>query len=90
MSNDYPVEIDGETGEIETLSPTKGRYRCQLETMGDVRRELAKLYREARSGIIEVNDASKLTYILGTIGKVIESSDIENRIKALEESKNDH
>ena len=72
------------TGEVETL-PTKGlRYRCQLETMGDVKREMAKVYREARSNMIDVSDGSKLVYTLGTIGKVIEGGEFEKRLEALE------
>ena len=85
MSNKYPVEIDGATGEVETLPPQKGtRYRAKLDTMQDVRREMAKVYREARSGLVDVQDATKLTWCLQAVGKVIESSDIEKRIEALE------
>ena len=85
MSNEYPVEIDGVTGEIESLPPGKGRrYRCQLETLQDCRREMAKVYREARSQLIDVSDASKFVYMLGAVGKLIETSDIEKRIEALE------
>ncbi len=85
MTNKHPVEIDGITGEIETLSPQKGqRYRCKLDTMQDVKREMAKVYREARSGMLDVADGSKLVYMLGTIGKVIEGSDLEQRVEVLE------
>jgi len=45
---------------------------------------MAKVYREAHSGLIDVQDASKLSYMLATIGKVIESSDLEKRLEALE------
>lgn len=85
MSNDYPVEIDAETGAVETLPPQKGqRYRCKLDTMQDVRREMAKVYREARSGLLDTQDATKLTWVLQAVGKVIEGSDLERRIEALE------
>jgi len=85
MSNREPVEIDGATGEVETLPPQKGqRYRCKLDTMQDVRREMAKVYREARSGLVDVQDATKLTWCLQAVGKVIEGSDLEKRIEALE------
>jgi len=87
MSNDYPVEIDGITGEVETLPPSKGRYRCKLDTMHDVKREMAKVYREARSGIVDIQDATKLTWCLQAVGKVIETSDLEKRIEALEAKK---
>ncbi len=85
MSNDYPVEIDGATGEVEALPPQKGqRYRAKLDTLADVKREMAKVYREARSGLVDVQDATKLTWCLQAVGKVIEGSDLEKRIEALE------
>jgi hypothetical protein len=85
MSNDFPVEIDGATGEVETLPPQKGqRYRAKLDTLADVKREMAKVYREARSGLVDVQDATKLTWCLQAVGKVIEGSDLEKRIEALE------
>jgi hypothetical protein len=88
MYDQYPVEIDGATGEVETLPPGKGRrYRCQLETVQDCRREMAKVYRESRSQLIDVGDASKFVFMLGAVGKLIESSDMEKRIEALESTK---
>lgn len=84
MINHYPVEIDAATGEIETLPPQKGqRYRCKLDTMADVKRKMAKVYREAWSGIVDGQDAAKLTWMLQAVGKVIEGSDLEKRIDAL-------
>jgi len=88
MANKYPVEIDGVTGEVESLPPKKGkRYRAKLDTLQDVKHEMAKLYREARSGIVYTQDATKLMWCLQAIGKVIESSDLEKRIEALEAKK---
>lgn len=85
MSNNYPVEIDGATGEIEVLPPQKGqRYRCKLDTMQDVRREMAKVYRESRSELIDPATATKLVWMLQAVGKVIEGSDMEKRLEALE------
>lgn len=89
MANQYPVEIDGITGEIETLPPQKGqRYRCKLDTMGDVRREMAKVYRESRSQVIDPVSGTKLVWILQSLARVIEGSDLEKRIEALESGNN--
>lgn len=88
MSNLEPVEIDGITGEVETLPPQRGkRYRCQLDTMNDVKREMAKVYRECRSEIIDAQTGTKLTWMLQAVAKVIETSDLEKRIEALESVK---
>lgn len=87
MSDDN-VLIDGFTGEIEsTLPPQKNkRYRCKLDTANDVKKELSKLYREARSGLVATSDATKLGWLLGEIRKTIETSDIEKRIEQLEQA----
>lgn len=91
MNDNLPVEIDGITGEVETLPQQKGqRYRCKLDTLGDVKREMAKVYREARSGIVDVQEATKLTWCLQAVGKVIEGSDLEARIEALEAKHGGH
>jgi hypothetical protein len=88
MSNFEPVEIDGVTGEVETLPPRKGqRYRCQLDTMTDVKREMAKVYRECRSEIIDAQTGTKLTWMLQAVAKVIETNDLEKRIEVLENQK---
>lgn len=60
------------------------RLRLKLATADDVRRELARLYREARADRVPVADASRLANILQILGRVIEQSDLEARICALE------
>ena len=86
MSNENGVIIDGVTGDVETLPLQRGkRYRCELDTANDVKKELSKLYREARSGLVATGDATKLGWLLGEIRKTIETSDIELRIEQLEQ-----
>lgn len=58
--------------------------RAKLTTATDVSRELAKLYREARSGRIKVEDASRLANILSILSRILTDSDIEERLAALE------
>lgn len=58
--------------------------RVRLETVQDARKEMSKLYREARAGKIDVQDASRLANILMLIGRMIEGSDLEQRLEALE------
>lgn len=78
------AENDEEQGHCADTPAPRRRYRCRLQSVGDVNRELAKLYREARSNIINVSDASKLANILSTIGRIMADSDLEARIEALE------
>lgn len=60
------------------------RYLVRLHNIGAVRRELAKLYREARRGDVSTNDASKLGHILFLIARILEGADLEKRIERLE------
>ena len=84
MANEYPVEIDGTSGEISDLPARSTRYRCKLETMADVKREMAKVYRESRSGVIDAVVGTKLIWMLQAVGKAIETGDLEKRIELLE------
>jgi hypothetical protein len=52
--------------------------------MNDVKREMAKVYRECRSEILDAQTGTKLTWMLQGIAKVIETTDLEKRIEALE------
>jgi hypothetical protein len=60
--------------------PNVGR----LHTLTSVRQEMARLYREARRGKETVADAGRLAYILSLISRIIEGSDLERRLEALE------
>ena len=60
------------------------RLRLKLATVEDVRRELGRVYREARAGQRNVSDASRLAHVLAVLARLIEGSDLEKRIAALE------
>jgi len=60
------------------------RLRLPLATVEDVRRELARLYREGKAGLRDVSDVSKLANVLQILGRMIATSDLEARIEALE------
>lgn len=77
------AEKPAASGEGSPLPPGRGRsYR--LKTMNDVRVEMARVYSDARRKQIEPETASKLTYILGQIGKVIEGGSFEERMREIE------
>ena len=58
--------------------------RLNLSTAAGVRRELARVYRDARSGALDAQDATRLGYLLMQIAKMIELGDLERRLEALE------
>ena len=56
----------------------------RLDSMAAVRRELARLYKEARAGGLDVAAASKLANLLQILGRMIEGAELEKRIEELE------
>ena len=58
--------------------------RINLSTSEDIRREMAKVYREARSKKMLATEASKLVYILTQILKATEVYLLEERLSELE------
>ena len=65
-----------------TVFPTPPRI--DLKTIDDVRVEAARVYRDMRAGRIDPADGTKMAYVLGMIGKLIESGEVEKRLEALE------
>ena len=59
--------------------------RTALTKLEHVRCELARVYRHTRSGKLETQEATRLTYILNTLAKIIEASELEERVRQLEE-----
>jgi len=69
--------ISGSSVEGATPTPTSKRIRCKLDSLSDIKREMQKVYRQTRSEIIDPVSAAKLVWILASLGKVIEGSDLE-------------
>lgn len=59
--------------------------RLKLQTIDDVRAEMARLYREGKAGTRDVAEVSKLANVLALLGRMIEGSDIEKRLAELEQ-----
>lgn len=73
----------------ESAAPPK-RLRLRLNTIDDVKAEMARLYRSAKAGQIETQDASRLANMLSILSRMIEGSDIEARLIRLEEQGGQH
>jgi len=58
--------------------------RINLATSEDIRREMAKVYRETRCNIIMPSNGTKLVYMLINILKAYEVTEIEKRLTDLE------
>jgi hypothetical protein len=75
-----PVTVENASGKV-VATPKK----IDLSTINDVRLEMASVYRGMRNGSIETSDGSRLVYVLGQIGKMIELHEIVLRVNKLEE-----
>lgn len=65
---------------VDDPTPSK----IPLKSIDDVRVEMAKVYRLMRQGRMESQEGTRLTYVLAQIGKLIESHELEIRLRALE------
>lgn len=81
-----PVTLDA-AGEVINPAPRRTPAKINLSTLHDLRREMARVYRDARAGRIETQDASRLTYMLGELVKVQTVIDLEARLNRLEADK---
>jgi len=82
------ILLEGPQGVGKSPSPTP-LSRLRLGTVRECRREMARLYIEARRGEVETSTATRLAYMLTSLANMIRDSELEKRIAALEaESKN--
>ena len=78
-STENPAANRAKSGEVLPPAP-----RINLSTPEDVRREMAKVYREARGRTLDTGEASRLIYMLSPIVKAYELGVIEKRLALLE------
>ena len=71
-------------GQLLAPAPTSRPRRPVLQTLPDVRREMARVYRQMRHGRIDTQDATRMTYVLTQIAKIIQVSELDARIEAVE------
>lgn len=70
---------------VGVLLPPTPRGRLRLGSLREVRREMAKVYAEARSGEMKTDVASRLVYILTQLSNLIRDSELEQRVQELEQ-----
>lgn len=67
--------------------PANPMGRIRLSNVGDVAKELKKLYRESRAGTLSVKEATSLAYLLNMLAGILTASDIEKRLASIEEER---
>lgn len=70
--------------EVELIPANTTPPKIDLRDTRAIRRELANVYRDARAGKIETQDATRLGYLLNLLGQALEREVLENRLEALE------
>ena len=93
MSFPESVAVEVLAGRELTSSPTPTRNvigfarrkrAIDLATLTDVRREMARVYREVRFKKIAPEVGAKLTFMLVSIAKVSELAEVQPRVEAIE------
>ena len=69
-------------GEVLPALPTPAKVR--LNTVRECRRELAKVYADAKAGVIATQTATRLCYLLTSLATMIRDGELEDRVRALE------
>lgn len=83
MSDMPETRVDAEDADGPTPPPSERRIR--LETVDQVRVEMARVYREVRAAKLSPDVASKLFYMLGLLAKTTEVVTVERRVREIEE-----
>ena len=76
------IELEAENEAV----PYQVRPPGPLVTIGSIRKELAAVYREGRMGKLDLSKATRLTFILQTLARLIQADEIEQRLAALEKT----
>ena len=80
------LELIENEGDSFSPLPTS---KVDLRSPVALRRELASLYRDARSGKLDPGAATKLAYLLELLRKSFETADLYERLKLLEKSQSE-
>lgn len=77
----------GNTPVVQVLEPlpTPRALARRLGNIREVRREMARVYAEARTGQLRTDVATRLVYILTNLSNLIRDSELEQRVQQLEQ-----
>ena len=68
-----------------TEAPRRGPYVTRkLDSLEGIRKEVLRLYKDARRGSLDTLDCYRMATVLGMAAKLLESSELEDRVNQLE------
>lgn len=75
-------QTDDNQSEVVTLLPPT--TRINLHDAHAIRRELASVYRDMRTGTIEAQDGTRLSYVLNQLLRAYETCILQDKIESIE------
>lgn len=79
MTEEKEMQATVLEGELLTPTPPIGLHNVKA-----VRREMASVYRDMRTGRIDVNEGTKLVYALDRIREAFKSEELETKLQVIE------
>ncbi len=73
-----------ENGSVVEL--VRGPTPIRLHTLDDLRLEMARVYRDMRSGAIDPQDGTRFAFVLGQMVRLFEQTAQERRLEAIEQT----
>lgn len=74
---------------VELIPAPRIPPKIDLHNSSAIRREMASVYRDMRSGNLPPADGTKLVYVLSQLGEALERDLLEQRIDSLEQQNDD-
>jgi hypothetical protein len=81
-----PVPVGAWSAPIPPVAEPKKRI-APISNVIHVREHMVRIFKEARRGECKVEDASRLIHMLSLIQRSFETSDLEERLRQLEQEK---
>jgi len=81
-SGDYPLSqvVDGEV--LDPI-PSNQVGKIRLNDAENIRLEMARVYKDMRTGRIDTQEGTRLTYVLDMLRKAYETCELQKRIELL-------
>ena len=81
IANLTTISLQAKIAAADDGDPTP---RMNLHNIDGVRREMSRVYRDMRGGVIATQDGTRLVYVLSELRKMFEVCELEKRIERME------